>query len=396
MTTRHDVVVVGGRAAGAATALLLARAGLDVLVLEGGHRGTDTLSTHALMRGAVVQLDRWGLLDTVRDEPTPAIRTTEFHYGDDTVTVGSRPDGPALYAPRRTVLDRVLVDAARDAGAHVRFGTRVTGLLRDPRGAVAGVSWTERGTRAAGRALAPLTVGADGRRSTVAAGVDAPVEHAGDAASAVLYTYRCGLAEDRYRFHYRPGVTAGVIPTNDGCACVWAGAPATRFDALRGDLDAAHRLLLTEAAPELAAEIGPDGADGPVRGFPGVPGFRRTAAGPGWALVGDAGYFKDPLTAHGLTDALRDAELLARAVLAAPPGGTARADALRDYQDTRDRLSDDVADITERIASYAWDLAELHDLLPALSRAMHPEVQTLLALPALPITPATAPRPLAA
>ena len=317
---RYDAIVVGGRCAGAATAMLLARGGLDVLVLESAHRGTDTLSTHALMRGAVVQLDRWDLLPAVAAAGTPAIGTTEFHYGDDTDTVTPRPGTTPLRAPRRTVLDPLLTDAATAAGAEVRFGARVTGLLRDGQGAVAGVDYVERGTRTTARAHAPLVVGADGRRSTVAEAVDAPYERVDASSSAVLFAYRTGLARDRYRWFYRPGATAGVIPTNDGEACVWAGVPTARFDALRGDLEGAYRSLLAEAAPELADELAGHDHTLRVRGFPGAPGYARRAAGPGWALVGDAGYFKDPLTAHGITDALRDAELLARALLAGSPG----------------------------------------------------------------------------
>ncbi|MDF2978306.1 MAG: FAD-dependent oxidoreductase [Actinomycetospora sp.] len=371
---RHDAIVVGARPAGAATAMLLARGGRDVLVLESARPGTDTLSTHALMRGAVVQLERWGLLSAVVAAGAPAVTATEFHYGDDVVTVAARPGTTPLRAPRRTVLDPILTDAARAAGAHVVFGARVTGLLRDGRGTVTGVEYVERGTRAPVRAHAAVVVGADGRRSTVAEAVAAPLEHVGEASSGVLYSYVPGVGTDRYRWHYRPGRTAGVIPTTGGEACVWAGVPTARFDALRGDLEGAYRALVTEAAPDV--ELGP----GPlrVRGFPGVPGFVRRAGGPGWALVGDAGYFKDPLTAHGITDALRDAELLARALLGSSE--RTRPAALRDYQDTRDRLSADLAALTERIASYRWDLAELRELLPALSRAMRPEVETLRAL----------------
>ncbi|MEJ2890112.1 NAD(P)/FAD-dependent oxidoreductase [Actinomycetospora aeridis] len=196
---RYDAIVVGGRAAGAATAMLLARGGQDVLVLESARPGTDTLSTHALMRGAVLQLDRWGLLPTVVAQGAPAITATEFHYGDDVVTVASRPGTTPLRAPRRTVLDPILVDAARGAGAQVVFGARVTGLLRDLRGRVTGVEYVERGTRAPVRAHAAVVVGADGRRSTVAEAVDAHVEHAGAASSAVLYSYLPGLPDDRYR-----------------------------------------------------------------------------------------------------------------------------------------------------------------------------------------------------
>jgi flavin-dependent dehydrogenase len=193
----------------------------------------------------------------------------------------------------------------------------------------------------------------------------------------VFYTYVPGLPDDRYRWFYRPGATAGVIPTNGGLACVWAGVPDTRFAALRTDADAAFRRILRFAAPGLELSGAPPVA--PIRGFPGLPGHVRRAFGPGWALVGDAGYFKDPLTAHGITDALRDAELLARAVLAAPPGPSRDA-ALLDYEDLRDRLSAPLFGITERIASYRWDLAELRELLPSLSAAMRPELAALRAL----------------
>src|SRR5438445_616320 len=133
MDTHYDVVVVGARCAGAATAMLLARNGLDVaLVDRAPAAGTDTLSTHALMRAGVIQLQRWGLLDQVVAAGTPAIRRTVFHYGDAATTVALKPFGgvDALYAPRRTVLDPLLVDAARDAGADVVFGMSVTGVGR--------------------------------------------------------------------------------------------------------------------------------------------------------------------------------------------------------------------------------------------------------------------------
>src|SRR6185312_3890676 len=137
-----------------------------------------------------------------------------------------------------------------------------------------------------------------------------------------------------------------------------------------------YRSLLAEAAPELARSVGARPPVGALRAFPGQPGWIRASAGPGWALVGDAGYYKDPITAHGITDALRDAELLSRAVLEAPRGGRAQLEAVLDYQHTRDRISEPLFDVTERIASYQWDLAQLRGLLKALSQAMRPEVDT--------------------
>ena len=128
-----DVIVVGARAAGAATAMLLARGGLRVLCVDRSRYGGDTLSTHALMRGGVLQLQRWGLLDAVVAAGTPPVRRTVFHYGAETVGVSIRPSAgvDALYAPRRTVIDALLVDAAQRAGATVEFGTTVTGSAAD-------------------------------------------------------------------------------------------------------------------------------------------------------------------------------------------------------------------------------------------------------------------------
>src|SRR5215208_1299587 len=360
----YDAIVVGGRPAGAATAMLLARGGMRVLVVEAARPGADTLSTHALMRGGVLQLHRWGLLDAVVDAGTPAIRSTEFAYGDDEVeTVDIRPSGgiSALYAPRRTVLDPLLLEAARVAGADVRIPARVTRVLTSG-GRVHGVEGIERGTGIRFRATAPLTIGADGRNSTVARAIDAPFRRRGTASSALLYGYFPGLPGDRYHWVYRPGVTAGDGFTRRRSA----------------GLDATYRSLLAEAAPELARSIGAAPPVGPLRAFPGQPGWIRASAGPGWALVGDAGYFKDPITAHGITDALRDAELLARVVLEAPRGRPSQLKALREYEGIRDWLSEPLFDVTERIASYNWDLAELRQHLRELSKAMRPEVDELL------------------
>ena len=375
MDQHYDVIVVGGRCAGAATAMHVARAGLRVLVVEATRPGTDTLSTHALMRGAVLQLHRWGLLEQVVAAGTPAITATDFSYGEDSQTVEIRPDGgvEALYAPRRTLLDSLLLDEARRAGAEVRSPARVTHVLTEG-SRVRGVEGVDRGTGVRFRALAPLTIGADGRGSTVARAVDAPLRRTGTHAGAIVYGYFPGLPADRYHWIYRPGRTAGVVPTNDGLACVWAGAPSDRFTGRRGsDLEAAYLEMLTEAHPGVARSIAGTPRVGPLRAFPGQPGWIRASAGAGWALVGDAGYFKDPITAHGITDALRDAQLLARAVISAPRS----LEALRDYERTRDRLSAPLFDLTDRIAGYRWDLPELREMLRELSEAMRPEVAVL-------------------
>jgi len=367
----YDAVVVGARCAGSATAMLMARAGMRVLLLDRADPGRDTLSTHALMRAAVLQLDRWGLLPRIVAAGTPPITGTTFHYGDRAETLEL---ATPLYAPRRTVLDAVLFDAAQEAGVHCRVGADVVDLLRDDTARVYGVA--ARFRRSGTTSIpAPLVVGADGLRSTVARLVDAPAVYRGGAASAIAYGYWPHPDATHYDWFYRPGVSAGIIPTNGGDACVWAGLPAGRFaDERRLGLDELFARVLGEAAPEAAALFPAGSRRGPLRGFPGVPGVLRRATGPGWALVGDAGYFKDPLTAHGISDALRDAELLARAA------ADGRREALVEYGRTRDRLSLPLLAVAESIVGYEWDLTRIRELLLAESAAMKPEVAALRGL----------------
>lgn len=372
----YDAVVVGARCAGAATAMLLAWRGLRVLAVDRQPLGSDTLSTHALMRAGVLQLHRWGLLDRLAAAGTPAIRRTSFHYGDEELLVQIRPrDGiDALFAPRRTVLDALLVDAARAAGAEVVHQTRVVELLRDQRGRVRGAV-VERAGGARTALGAGIVIGADGLRSTVARLVGAEVEHAGRHASGVVYGYWTGLGLEHTHWYYREGVGVGAIPTNGGAACIFAGTSGARFrDEIRPDLAAGHRRLVGECAPALAAGLTAERQAGRLYAFAGHPGFFRRSWGPGWALVGDAGYFKDPITAHGMTDALRDAELLASAVASGTEQG------LAGYQSRRDDLSRDLYDISDRVASYGWTLEEVRELHLRLSREMNREVDAVLAL----------------
>jgi flavin-dependent dehydrogenase len=377
----YDVVVVGARAAGAATAMLLARAGLRVLVVDRGRYGADTLSTHALMRGGVVQLHRWGLLDRIVDAGTPPIRRATFRYATEEIVVSIKSSHgvDALFAPRRTVLDPVLVDAAVAAGADVRYGVTATGLRRDRHGRVTGIA----GRDGTGRRVtidAGLVVGADGLRSVVARHVAAPVDRRGVGVSAVVYGYWSGVDASGYEWFFRPNACAGIIPTNDEMVCVFtASTPARVGSGGRHVLES----VLTQASPETAARVRAGTAPTGVRTFTGHPGFMRRAWGPGWALVGDAGYWKDPLTAHGLTDALRDAELLARAIVASASGEVSERDALAGYQATRDQLSLPLFRTTDLIAAQRWTDAEIGGLLFQLSAAMADEVDALVALDAV-------------
>lgn len=373
---RYDAVVVGARCAGAATALLLARRGLSVLLVDRDRHGADTLSTLAMMRTGVLQLVRWDLLESLRRTRAAEIRTTTFVYGADVITVPIQPrEGvDALYAPRRRVLDPLLADAAAAAGAEVRFGPRLLDLVRDGSGRVTGAVIEER-DRSRHAIQAGVVIGADGLRSTVARLVAAPVDREGMHAGGVIYTFWRGRANEGNRWYYRPGAAAGEIPTHDDLTCIFATVPAARFHAeMPGDLEAGFRRVLSEVVPEVARELAEATPAEPFRGFPGHPGQMRRSHGPGWALVGDAGYFKDPITAHGISDALRDAELLARAVAA---GSDA---ALAEYQSARDAISAELFEITDRIAGFAWGLEEVQGLHRRLSRTMNAEVAALVAL----------------
>jgi flavin-dependent dehydrogenase len=381
VTGRPDVVVVGGRVAGAATALQLARQGVRVLVLDRGGYGSDTVSTHALLRTGVVQLHRWGLLDRLVAAGVPAVRATVFHHLSSDSHVSLRPSAgvDALYAPRRTTLDALLVDAAREAGAEVRHGVRVTGLLTDPAGRVGGV----RGEDRAGRRFdvpARMTVGADGVRSSVAGWVGAPDEQRGSTPSSLLYGYLPGLPTEGYEWFYGPRASAGFIPTQDELTCVFAGTSALRFRGLAGNAAERFAQLLAEASPAAAQRVAGAGRIDRLRGFGNVRGHLRRAGGPGWALVGDAGYFKDPMSTHGLSDALRDGELLARALVDALGGGMSEAAALVAFQRERDRLSTALFAVTDRVAGHDWTEDALRALLRELSAAMSDEVEALLAL----------------
>jgi flavin-dependent dehydrogenase len=371
----YDVVVVGARAAGAATAMLLARQGRRVLLLDRDRYGADTLSTHALMRGGVFLLSRWGLLDRIVDAGTPPVRQTRFTYGTDSVTIAVRPTVgvEALYAPRRTVLDPVLVHAAVAAGAEVRFGVGVAGLLRDESGRVVGVHGRDR-TGAAVAIRARLTVGADGTRSTVAREAGAASRRVGVGAGAIIYGYWSDLPIDGYEWYYRPGHSAGLIPTNDGEVCVFAGLPAQAFaNGTRGDLGEAYHRLLAAATSGAGGRLAAARPPGRLRTWIGRPSFVRRAYGPGWVLVGDSGSFLDPLSTHGITDALRDAEMLARAL------GRGEADDLDAYARDRDRATDPIFDVVDRIAAYGWDSDQVRRHLLELSKAMSDELELIAA-----------------
>jgi flavin-dependent dehydrogenase len=381
---RHDVVVVGGRVAGSATAMLLARLGHDVVVVDQASFPSDTISTHSLARSGVVQLRRWGLLDEVLDSGAPAIRQVTFNAGGESVsrTIKHKAGTDYLVAPRRYVLDTILATAAERAGAEVRSGVTVTGLRRDGHGRVVGVSGRDR-CGAPVEIGARHVVGADGLGSRVAELVGARVDQAGPTGGAAQYAYYAGSRWAGFEFFVAERSFAGVFPTHDGQACIWVCNPAADARAVRrrtGSRAEAFDALLERSHPELAGRLAQAHRTSPVQGMLRQPNQVRQASGPGWALVGDAGYYRDAITAYGMSDAFRDAELLAVALDQALAGEAEEATALAAYQRRRDRALQEIFEITCRLAVYP-PVPTFIELQKQLSAAIDAEAAALAARP---------------
>ncbi|HEY7050210.1 MAG TPA: FAD-dependent monooxygenase [Jatrophihabitantaceae bacterium] len=382
----HDVVVVGARAAGAATALLLARQGYDVVLVDRDILPSDTLSTHQIARPGVVQLHRWGLLDAVLNSGAPALRQITFTTPDESVTrtVKYSAGVDLLVAPRRYVLDTLVADAAAGAGAQLRFGVTVKGVHVDDAGRAVGVYGHDRGAAPVDLA-ARFVVGADGLGSRTARSVGAEVVEDRGAPGAVQYAYFADLSWPGIDLIVSDGALTGVFPTHHGEVCIWISSPAEdaraarRSAASREDAFAAY---LQRTAPELAARLRPARRTSPVMGMLRTPNYLRQAHGPGWALVGDAGYHRDAVTGHGLSDAYRDAELLATALHHALRGDLDPDIALAGYQRRRDRALRPVFELTVALAGYP-PVAEFVVLQKRLARALDAEAAELAARPSL-------------
>jgi flavin-dependent dehydrogenase len=354
-TLHHDVVVVGARCAGAATAMLLAAAGHDVVLVDRTEFPSDTLSTHAIARSGVVQLNRWQLLQDVLDAGAPPIREVAFHVGDASVTrdIKDRFGVDMMVAPRRHVLDTLLVDAAVAAGARLVTGVTVDGVRRNDDGRVTGV----RGRTDSGRVdiEARFVVGADGRNSRIARSVGAEFTEVRGSNGAAHYAYFAG---DFSAMEYFVGdrTFAGIFPTNDSQACVWVCTPADTAYRLRrshNTIDAAFDAMVQATSPALAQRIHSSAARASVtRGMIGFSNHLRHPVGPGWALAGDAGYHRDAITGHGISDAFRDAELLAAALDPVLRREADEATALAAFHAERDEQLREVFEITCELTTF--------------------------------------------
>ena len=359
------------------------------LVLERSPYGSDTLSTHGLMRAGVLQLSRWGLLDQVVAAGTRRCARTTFHYGDDEpVRVSIRPQRRGRRAVRPAAAPCSTGSSwtrpPRPAPS-VRHGVRSPACsatapagwpacaARRPRASRVGHARV-RGRRGRDPLVrGPRTVGRPGR-------CGGPLRRApcGTPTST-------GLGGTGYEWAYGDGVAAGLIPTNDGqlrlrrdharSGCARCGSERSAEDALR-------RRCRGWPPPARATGSAAHAGSGRFHGWAGRAGYVRRPWGPGWALVGDAGYFKDPISTHGMTDALRDAELLADRAARGPRWRAGRADGARRVPPApRHRVRAACSRSATRSPSYDWDGATVQPLLRRISSAMTDEVELLESLP---------------
>jgi 2-polyprenyl-6-methoxyphenol hydroxylase-like FAD-dependent oxidoreductase len=334
MSQAFDAIVVGARCAGSPTAMLLARRGHRVLLVDRASFPSDTTSTHLIHPPGIASLERWGLLDAVVASGSPPIDTYAFDLGPITISgAPGTPEAPVAYAPRRTVLDKLLVDAASEAGAEVRERFTVESLVLDD-GRVVGVRGHSKGGSPVTE-LASVVIGADGRYSLVADAVDAPEYNVKPQLQVSYYSYWSGLPmSNRFETAIRPGFGYAAWPTNDELTLVIAGRPIDQFDALRANIEATF-LETLEIDPAFAERVRSAKREERFVGA-ALRGYFRKPFGPGWALVGDAGYNKDFITAQGINDAFRDAELCASAIDDALGGRRSFESALGEYQTRRD------------------------------------------------------------
>jgi 2-polyprenyl-6-methoxyphenol hydroxylase-like FAD-dependent oxidoreductase len=361
----YDAIVVGARCAGSPTAMLLARFGHRVLLVDRARFPSDTISTHYIWQHGIACLKRWGLLDRVLATNCPPFRTIGLDLGAFQL-IGDTPavDGAAeICVPRRTVLDKILLDAAADAGAEVREGFTVTGLTFSDR-RVTGIRG-HGGDATEVEERARIVIGADGRNSSVATAVEATEYNVRPALSCGYYAYWSGASPHIPAIHPQPRRVVITFPTNDGLTVTYVAFPRDEFQEVRADPER-HLVDALRLVPDLELPFRSATRVERVRGTGDLRNFFRQAYGNGWALVGDAGYHKDPIIAQGISDAFRSAEWLAEAVHTGLSGRRPLNDALADYQHLRDEQMVPMYELSCNLATLEPPSPEMLALYEAL------------------------------
>src|SRR5688572_16727134 len=365
-TYMYDAIIVGARCAGSPLAMLLARKGYKVLLLDKATFPSDTISTHHIHQPGVARLKRWGLLEQIQATNCPPTTEIKFDVGPFALAGTPPPaDGNAeAYAPRRRLLDKILVDAAVDAGAELRErfsvealtsdGTTITGIRgRGDNGSIV----TEK---------ARIVIGADGARSFVARCVQAPVYIDRDMLTCNYYSYWSGVPIEGVELYPRAGRMIVVDKTNDGLTLVVVVWPVGEFQRVRSNVEAEFMGQIRETVPKLAERLDGGRREERFAGTGFIPNFLREPYGAGWALVGDAGYHKDPITAQGITNSFSHAEMLFEALDEGFSGCRKMKNALADYEHRRNEEVLPMFDYTCQLAKLEPLPAEMLRLLNAL------------------------------
>lgn len=333
----HDVVIVGARCAGAPLAMLLARAEHDVLMVDRATFPSDTMSTHFIQSPGMAHLHQWGLMDAVFETNCPPVTNAFFDVGGEPLEfdIPLRAPVPGHAAPRRTILDKLLIDAAVADGAQLAEGVMVNSLIRAD-GRVVGVAG--QGPDGSFEARARIVVGADGHHSVVARDTNAPYERMVEPITAGYYNYFSDTGVTNTSLFFHDGFVSVMFPTNDGLTLVGIGWPNERFPELKRDIEGNFYKTLGEMGEPAEGARSSRPIDRWV-GTADIPNFIRKAHGPGWALAGDAAFHKDPTNADGITDAFRAAAMLSEAIDKMLRGDSDETTALDEYERKHDEAA---------------------------------------------------------
>ncbi len=335
----YDAVVIGARCAGAATAMLLGRKGHMVLLVDRATFPSDIPHGHFVHRHGPRRLAHWGLLDRVAAAGCPPVTRWTLDQGDFPLTADNLAiDGVALYyGPRRSALDKVMVDAAVEAGAELRQGFTVDDFVVEG-DRLAGIRGRSSRRASLVTEQARVTIGADGRNSRLARAVRAPAYEVVPPLTGWYFAYWSGVPGKALEVYVRQRKVIFAFPTNDGLFAVFVAWARAELPAVRADIEGQF-LAALDAVPGLAARIRDGRREEPFRGVIDVPNFLRRPYGPGWALVGDAGCHKDPFLALGVCDAFRDAEFLVDALDEGLAGRGSLDAALANYERRRNEAT---------------------------------------------------------